>query len=212
MRAPLLVASLALVASIVLLTPAAACAQDGAYGRLDGDLTIELSAGAGATFTGDVVGVGVTGDVRLRFLDMVGLMAGIDARPDSESRVLVMADLRPIWFARFLLGASVGDRWVDLFIDSIGVELGVAVAPLDERVGVGLAVGFGVDLPLAFFGAGIEGLSLRLYGRHVASSPTDRVGSGVPLNDWIAGGALVLRLQAHTGASGWEPDRYRLRR
>lgn len=195
----------------IVASPAAAQDQGGAYGRLEGDLTFDLSLGGGATFEGDLVSGSATLEARARYLDGAGLVLGGELRPDGASRVLIMADVRPLFLARFLLGGTLRDRYLDLLIDSIGVDLGVALLPLDERVGAALAVGFGLDVPLVFFGEGVEGLALRLYGRHVASLATDRAGPDAPQNDWIAGGALVVRLQARAGIASWEPRRYELR-
>ncbi|MFK7990464.1 MAG: hypothetical protein AB8I08_30870 [Sandaracinaceae bacterium] len=208
------------VLALLLLVPSAGAAQDGAYGRLDGDLTLEAGLGGGVTFDNDHVSGAGTLDLRARYLDVAGLVIGLDVRPDRQigsvplgggSRVLLMADVRPLWLARFFLGATVGDRWVDLMIDSLGVELGVALTPIDEDLGAAFAVGFGVDLPLVFFGDGIEGLALRLNARHVAALATDRFGPAGARNDWIAGGSLVFRFQASTGLPGWERPRYRTR-
>lgn len=205
------VAFASFVALLVVVSPAGAQDQDGAYGRLEGDLTFDLALGGGATFEGDLVSGASTLEARARYLDGAGLMLGGEVRPEGASRLLIMADVRPIFLARFLLGGSLRDRWLDLVIDSIGIDVGVALVPLDERVGAALAVGFGLDLPLVFFGEGVEGLALRLYGRHVASLATDRLGPDAPQNDWIAGGAIVLRLQARAGIASWEPRRYELR-
>ncbi len=191
--------------------PAFAEAQgDGVYGRLDGDVTLEVGLGGGVAFEGPAtLGAGVL-DLRARYLDMAGILVGAELRPDGASRVLVGIDLRPVWLARFVLGGSLRDRYLDLFLDSIGLDLGVAVLPLDETVGAALMVGFGVDVPLVFFDDGIAGLALRLFGRHVAALQTDRFGPDGGAHDWIAGATLVLRGNASTGLPAWAPRRYEL--
>ena len=203
------------ILTLTLLAPAVASAQEhGAYGRLQGDLTLEGAVGGGVTFAGDaldaVSGAGAA-ELRARYLDMAGLMAGVEIRPEGASRGLLMADLRPLFFGRFILGATFGDRYWDVLLDSIGIDLGLAVTPLEEGAGVAFAIGFGVDVPLVFFDAGISGISLRLFGRHVAAAETDRFGPNAGVSDWIAGGMLVFRGQVATGLPGWEPRRYRLR-
>jgi hypothetical protein len=188
-----------------------ALAQDGAYGRLMSDVVLDAALGGGATFDALTTSGAATLELRARYLDMAGATVGAEWRPEGASRVLVMADVRPLFLARFLLGASFYDRYWDLFVDSIGIDLGVAVTPLDGSVGVALAVGFGFDVPLVFFGEGVEGIALRLYGRHVASLPSDPLGPNGGLSDWIAGAALVIRASVSTGLPAWEPPRYRLR-
>ncbi|MCB9595688.1 MAG: hypothetical protein H6719_23400 [Sandaracinaceae bacterium] len=183
---------------------------DGVYGRLEGDVVLEAGLGGGVAFEGpSVLGAGVL-DLRARYLDMAGVLVGAELRPDGSTRVVVGVDVRPLWLARFVLGGSVHDRYWDLLIDSIGVDLGVAITPLDETVGAALMVGFGLDVPLVFFGDGVPGLALRLFGRHVAALATDRYGPDNGANDWIAGATLVLRGNASTGLPGWEPRRYQL--
>jgi hypothetical protein len=199
---------------LVVMTPCSLAeaqgAADGAYGRLTSDVILEGSLGGGATFEADTVSGAATLELRARYLDMAGLMVGAEWRPEGASRVLVMVDLRPVFLIRFLLNASFHDRYWDLFVDSIGLDLGVAVAPLDDGAGGALAVGFGFDVPLVFFGDGVEGMGLRLFGRHVAALATDRLGPNAALNDWIAGASLVFRAGVTTGLPGWEPRRYRL--
>lgn len=205
-----------LIALCLLLGPASARAQgDGAYGRLQGDLIFDVALGGGAGFvdepmTGTTVEGLATLDLRARYLDMAGIHAGLEWRPEGASRVLLGVDLRPLFLPRFFLGAIVGDRWWDLMIDSIGLDLGVALAPLDETIGIALQVGFGLELPLAFLSDGVDLLALRLWGRHVAALATDRYGPDGGIQDWMAGAALVLRLQSRLGAASWEPRRYEL--
>jgi hypothetical protein len=201
--------ALALIALIA--APSLALADEsGAYGRLEGDLTLEAGLGGGVAFEGDAVLGAGTLELRMRYLDSAGIVVGGEARPEGASRVWIGADLRPIFLARFLLGRSFRDRYWDILIDSIGIDLGVAILPLDETVGAALAIGFGVDVPLVFFGSGIEGLSLRLAGRHVAALETDALGPAGGANDWIVMAALVVRGSVETGISAWEPARYEL--
>ncbi len=199
---------------VLLVAPALAAAQQGgAHGRLDADLVLEAGLGGGAAFaSGSTFGSGIL-ELRARYLGMAGLVVGSEVRATSggaSGRLFVMADLRPIFFARFLLGATSNDRYWDLLIDSIGLDLGVAITPLDETVGAALAIGFGFDVPLVFFDDSANGVSLRLFGRHVAALATDRAGPDGGVNDWLAGAALVVRGSVETGLPGWEPRRYEL--
>ncbi|MCZ7687325.1 MAG: hypothetical protein M5U28_54740 [Sandaracinaceae bacterium] len=200
----------ALASIAVWASSAAAQEADGAYGRLSGDLTLEAALGGGAAFEADrVLGAG-TLELRARYLDVAGIFAGLELRAEGASRALLGVDLRPIFLARFLLNASLRDRYWDILLDSIGLDLGVAFLPLDEGAGAALAVGFGLDVPLVFFGEGYEGLSLRLAGRHVAALPTDRVAPTGGANDWLAMAALVVRGSVSTGLPAWAPRRYEL--
>lgn len=201
------------IALLVLLAPAAAQAQgDGAYGRFDGDLIVDLALGGGVGIVDDAgspAALGAaTASARLRYLDAAGVVAELEWRPDGASRVMLGVDLRPLFLPRFFLGAIAGDRYWDILIDSIGLDLGVALTPLDGTIGVALAVGFGLDVPLVFFGRGADLLGIRLSARHVAALETDRLGPDGGVSDWFAGAALVLRLQASVGAASWERDRY----
>lgn len=185
-------------------------AQDGAYGRLDGDLTLEGALGGGATYEQEAWSGAALAELRARYLDVAGVMLAGEFRPEGASRVLLAVDVRPLFLLRFLTNATFGDRYWDVWLDSIGFDLGVAFAPLDERIGAALAIGFGFDVPLVFF-EGYSGLSLRLFGRHVAALPSDRFGPDNGLHDWVAGALLVLRGQATTGLPEWAPRRYELR-
>jgi hypothetical protein len=195
---------------LLAASPALADDADGAYGRLDGDFSLEVALGGGAAFERDAIFFAGTLELRARYLDVAGIAIGGEARLDATSRIWIAADVRPLFLIRFLLGGSFRDRYWDLLVDSIGIDLGVAFLPLDAQIGAALLVGFGIDVPLVFFGHGIDGLSLRLAGRHVASLATDRVGPETPVNDWLAMGALVLRFSVATGLPAWEPRRYEL--
>lgn len=201
----------ALLALSVLVIATPASAQDGAYGRLDGDLTLEAGLGGGVAYEANEALAAGTLELRARYLDVAGVMIGGELRPDGTSRVLIGADLRPLFLARFLLNAMIGDRFWDLLIDSIGLDLGVALLPLDERIGAALMVGFGFDVPLVFFGEGFEGIALRLAGRHVAALATDRLGPAGGADDWIGMAAIVIRGSVHTGLPAIEPQRYEVR-
>lgn len=195
---------------VLAAVPAAAHDGDGAYGRLANDLTLEAAIGGGAAFVDEAVEGAGTLELRARYLDMAGVLLGGELREEG-SRLIVAADVRPLFLARFLTSLSFGDRFWDVLVDSIGIDLGLAVVPLGQGVGAALAVGFGVDVPLVFFGDGYEGLSLRLAGRHVAALPTDRFGPEGGVNDWLAMAALVFRGALSTGLPSWEPPRYELR-
>ena len=202
--------TLALTLAVLAAAPSSAAAQ--VHGRFDGDLSLEAGLGGGVVIgeTDEVIGAAVL-DLRARYLDMAGLIVGAEVRPDGSHRVHLGADLRPLFMARFVLGASFHDRYWDRLVDSIGIDLGVALTPLDETVGAALMFGFGVDVPLVFFDDdGPAGLALRLFGRHVAAQGSDRFGPTDAAHDWVFGATLVVRGMVATGAPGVEPRRYEL--
>jgi hypothetical protein len=203
-----LLASLVCAGAFFASSAASSAAADVTHGRLAGDLTLEAGLGGGLAFEGlNVLGAG-TLELRTRYLDMAGVVLGGELRPEGASRVWLGVDVRPLFLGRFLLGATTGDRWLDVLLDSIGLDLGVALVPLDARIGAALAVGFGFDVPIVFFGAGYEGIGVRLAGRHVAALATDLAGPENGVNDWLAMASLVIRGSVSTGLPALEPRRY----
>lgn len=196
---------------LVLPIMVAVCAEvgvahaDGVYGRLDRDFVLSAGAGGGYDTSAQAVWLG---ELRLRYLDTAGVLAGIEGH-GSALRVVVAGDFRPLFLVRFLLDEWSGRAWLDLLIDSIGLELGAAFDRLteDER-GVALAIGFGIDVPLVLPGALLDGLVLRLGARHARASPHDVRGPG-QLADWTFYGALVIRGTVDLGVAEREPPRFR---
>jgi len=148
----------ALVALCVGAQPAIASAAegrgaDGLYGRFDGDLAIAAAAGA----TLGPRGPRATGDLRLRYLSTAGIFASYEDGPAIGSsadprRVLALGlELRPLFLARWATDREIGSPRLDLFIDSLGLELGVAFTqPEGARFGARpcLQLGLGVELPI----------------------------------------------------------------
>jgi hypothetical protein len=211
MRAAVVVAAFALT-----LATADACAQtqtparddDGVYGRFDGDLVLSAEAlGAVADANDNLTGTfSVT--LRARALEMVGVALGYDrAFVATRHDALWMAvDLRPTWLARFAYDLQRGPRWLDLTIDSIGLELGAAWVRPGEPIGAGSGVGFvlggGVELPLMWQRG--DGVFVRLGVRWITSRVGDAQGTGAnPANDALleAGVGLVLRTLVDTGST-----------
>jgi hypothetical protein len=198
------------------LSASAAHAQqgDGAYGRLDGDLT--LSAGVnGGVVIDDRVHPAVTGsaslELRARILDSGGLFAAGEWRPEGDSRVIVGVDLRPLFLTRFLIGLESGYQWFDLLLDSIGIDIGAAFGPFDHDAGVGLAIGFGLDVPLFVPERTSGGVFLRLGARYVTASAFDQVAPRGGTTDWVLLAGLDVRAFVNAGMATWEPPRYRPR-
>jgi hypothetical protein len=125
---------------------------DTTYGRVDGDLGV--SFGAGATF-GPNAPRG-TIELRLRYLDTVGIFGeyedGFSSTASNPRRVFGGGfEIRPLFLARWLKGGELGSPWPDLFIDSLGLELGTFFEqPVGEAVGnrPGLQASLGFEVPI----------------------------------------------------------------
>jgi hypothetical protein len=118
-------------------------------------------------------------------------------------------DLRPLFVPRFLLGAETGSQWLDLLIDSIGLDLGAAIGPFDADVGAALAIGFGLDVPLFLPERTSGGVFLRLAARYVTASALDRAAPRNGTTDWVLLAGLDFRALVATGLPGWSAPRYR---
>jgi hypothetical protein len=203
----------ALLTMFVLGVAAHASAQgDGVYGRLDGDLA--LSAGVnGGIVLDDRVHPAVTGstslELRARILDSGGVFAAGEWRPEGDSRVVLGVDIRPLFLPRFLLGAQTGSQWLDLLVDSIGLDLGAAIGPFDVAAGVGLAIGFGLDVPLYLPERTSGGVFLRLGARYVTASRLDQAAPAGGTADWVLLAGLDVRALIASGLPRWEGARYR---
>lgn len=206
--------SLTLAAALLALVPGLAAAQgDGVYGRLDADLALSVGVNGGAV-TNDRVHPGWTGSVslelRARVLDSGGVFAVGEWRPEGDSRAIVGVDIRPLFLPRFLLGAQTGSQWVDLLIDSLGLDVGAAIGPFDTHAGVGLAIGFGIDVPLFLPERTSGGVFLRLGARYVTASALDQAAPTGGTTDWVLLAGLDLRALVATDLPRWEGPRYRL--
>lgn len=191
-----------------MASPGAAFAQraeaDGVYGRFDGDLVLsaELMGAWGDTPTG---GAGAaSAAVRARFMDMTGLALGYDRAISAQRHdaLWLAVDFRPAWLARTNYDWEQGPRWLDLMVDSIGVDLGVAWLRPGEPVrsggGVGFALGGGFEVPLVW--ARGDGVMLRFALRWITSRPWDAQGTGGRDGMLEAGVGLVFRTLVRSGA------------
>ncbi len=128
-------------------------AVDPSYGRVQGDLTLGL--GLGATIAEG--GTRAEGELRVRYLESVGLFGAYEDGPPVSSssepaRVLVGGlEVRPFFLYRWLQGHETRRAWLDLAIDSLGLELGaLAMQPAGTSFGSqsGVQAGLGLELPL----------------------------------------------------------------
>ncbi len=126
---------------------------DPSYGRVQGDLTLVL--GLGATIAEG--GTRAEGELRVRYLESVGLFGAYEDGPPVSSssepaRVLVGGlEVRPFFLYRWLQGLETRREWLDLAIDSFGLELGaVAMQPAGTPFGSqsGVQAGLGLELPV----------------------------------------------------------------
>jgi hypothetical protein len=178
-----------LLVAAALSTPSAHAEPDNdtTYGRVDGDLN--LAAGLGAT-VGAARARGAL-DLRVRYLETVGLFVGYEdaslfgATPGTDPERLVRGGLefRPLFLGRWLQGVETGIRTLDLFVDSIGLELGTffAQARGADFARPGLLVGLGFELPIAaratglFLGVSLAGLwSDAALAGNAVTGPSDR--------------------------------------
>lgn len=147
------------VALAVLATSSTASATDHAelvdtsYGRIDGDLS--FGAGLGSAF--GPRGPRAAVDLRLRYLWTAGLFFTYEDGPiwssSAEPRRAFAAgiEIRPFFLARWANGYETGNPWLDLSIDSLGLELGaVFVEPAGRSFGKnpGLQAGIGFQIPV----------------------------------------------------------------
>jgi hypothetical protein len=138
-------------------------ASDGAYGRLDGDMTFVL--GASGAVVRDSVLLGP--EMRLRYLDVAGAAVVYEeavVRGELRRAFLAGVELRPFFPIRFLKAKQTGRDFFDLTLDSLSLDVGTW---LPQRLGAaagrfGMYTGLAIELPLF---ARATGLWLRLNGQ-----------------------------------------------
>jgi hypothetical protein len=209
------VRTLALVVVGLLSIPAAAQADrdDGLYGRFDGDLTLSAAVGAGLVIgseEGDDDAYAVANEVRLRYLETAGVLLALEWHPSGGERFLAGLDLRPVFLWHFLTGAWSGNRFFDLLLGSIGIDLGFAIGPLGGAFdpGVAFAIGLGLDVPIAWGDSGDPGVFVRLGARHVRAAANDWSAPQVSTADWLLHAAVGMRFSIDADLATREPARY----
>jgi hypothetical protein len=149
--------TLAGVAGALALRAANASASgesvDTTYGRVDGDVGVVVGAGGVVAPRGPRA----EAELRLRYLETAGLFAAYEdadvlGSASEPRRVLLMGvELRPLFLFRWLQGHETRRAWLDLALDSIGLELGALVqqpAGAESASQLGLDVGLGIELPI----------------------------------------------------------------
>ncbi len=194
-------------ALVLLVSASVAEAQrgDGAYGRWDAFVTVEGAVGAVASVRDEAWRVGPAVELRTRILDAAGPFVAFQWDRLGEGTLVAGVELRPLWPAIFLLDASIGREWLDLFLQSVSVELGAAWLPVGgDAPGVAFAWGLALDLPLWLPSRAPEplsGLGLRLQLRRVRVD--GRALEAPEASDlWSFGAALRVSFGAGRGRSG----------
>jgi hypothetical protein len=154
--------------SLFVASAAHAAEGDGAYGRTDGDASVVVGVDGGTLGGRKLIG----GDLRLRYLDTAGLVLGYEeldalnkAQTEGEFRRDFRAgiELRPLFPARFLKAHEFGQSFLDLVIDSIGLDVGAIwiVRAAKDVPRPGFYTGLAIEVPLA---AKANGPWLRVAG------------------------------------------------
>ncbi len=142
--------------AMALASPVSADRSDGIYGRLDADSFLSASLVGGASWnSSNAIAVGVgSAEVRIRYLDSVGALIAPIASSDGRDPALDLGlgfEVRPAFLPRFFLNRQSGRAYWDLFVDSIGIEMGAVFGPFGHRTtrsGAAFFVGAGFDLPI----------------------------------------------------------------
>jgi hypothetical protein len=192
----------AIAVTIAAAEPARAGEDDGAYGRLDGDLDLRLDAGAAFAAGGPALAVSATAlylqtaGVYTHYTDALG-----GRGPDVARSIAVGVLLTPLFLVRYASNLEQGPARLDLFIDSIGIELGAfwdaprggALRP-DPGLELGFVVGFPILPQVTGPFLGLRG-ALRFRADDIAGAPSgDILDRGAVLSLTLGWHQLV---QAH---------------
>ncbi len=199
--------------------------DDAVYRRLDTDATLALGVGAGAVLgndasEGNAAGAAVV-EARLRILDAAGPVLAYRWSHAAGGHLAVGVEVRPLWPMLWLIDKPTRVEWVDLLVQSLGVELAAVLLPLgqpsdvDVNPGVALSVGVAFEIPLVV-PSRVRGVSrgvfLRLAARRIDATRRFRSTSADrDLSEWSLNATLQITLGLDVGADA-EPPRYRLRR
>jgi hypothetical protein len=126
---------------------------DGAYGRLQGDLTLVAGVGGVAAPRGPRG----EGEFRVRYLESVGVFGSYEdgalfgSGAEPQRVVAAGAEVRPLFLGRWLTGREAHRARFDLVLDSIGLELAAVWSqPADASFAhdVGMQAGLAVEVPI----------------------------------------------------------------
>lgn len=196
----------AMLTAMILSLPSLANAQrrDGMYGRLERDLVLSAEVLGGVAQSGGAWSLAGDVTLRARYLDMAGVVLGYRRAFGSQrdDAVLVAVELRPAFFARINYNFQRGPRWLDLMLDSIGIEIGAHWIRPGEAFGrgggVGGLFGVGVELPVVWRDAS-HAVMIRLGARWTLADPWDAQGSGGGDDAVQLGLGVVVRASVRGG-------------
>jgi hypothetical protein len=196
---------IAVCAVLLPALPAAARGPgDGLYGRYDRPFTLAFGAGGGvAAEAGAASGVAV-GELRLRHLDVAGPFVSLAFGPEAAGHAVAGVEIRPLFPLLFLENAFTGREVLDLFLQSLGVELGVAVTPFGSGMGAGLAWGVAAEVPLVPPSVWGQGVWLRLGLRQVRAPTAFQGGPERSASGWLGYATVSVKLGA--GRSTTRPE------
>lgn len=183
---------------------------DGLYGRWDEDLVLSFGAGSGVAVGENVdpARAQLVGSASMRFYGAAGpLVAGAWA-PSAPQHVFVGVEVRPLFPGVFLLDMSTGRAFVDLFLQSLALELGAAFLVDGER-SVGLAFGVAVEVPLVRPDVFGQGFWLRLGMRRIAASSRFQSVEREAESHYVLQASLVISAGIDSGMQNAEPPRFR---
>lgn len=138
---------------MALARAASAASPPPTYGRIDGDVAFVVGAGMVVAPRG----VLAEAELRVRYLDSAGAFVTYEDAPlvgsPAEPRRCIVAgvELRPMFLLRWLQGLETEHAALDLWIDSIGLELGALwLQPAGDGFGAraGVQFGLGMEVPL----------------------------------------------------------------
>lgn len=138
--------------------------EDATHGRLEGDVSLGLGAGAAIAARAPRGLI----DARVRYLEVVGIFGSYEdalGGPAEPERVIATGvEVRPLFFGRWLRGMRTGSAFMDLTIDSFSLEIGAAFQePRGASLGARPALQTGVGLEVPLF-ARAQGLWLGAHG------------------------------------------------
>lgn len=172
---------------------------DGVYGRLNDDTILSYGAGFGLGSDANQI---FLADIRARYLDSAGVVVAPEIGTNGEPAIAVAVDVRPLFLGKFFTGNFSGRSWLDLTVDSIGVELGSWFGPLDRGTGVAFIAGGGIDSPLGADGS--SGLWLRLSARWFYAHERDLMSPEEEKSTVVVAIVLYFRSAADFGIASWE--------
>ena len=157
----------AATAALLLAVGGRAEGEEPSYGRVEGDVT--LAVGAGASFASG--GPRAAAELRARYLETAGVFATyedgalVGSSADPRRTLAFGLELRPLFLYRWLDGHETHSARLDLTLDSFGLELGMIWPASPSADGFaqrpGVQAGVGLELPIM---PDATGLWLALHG------------------------------------------------